>query len=150
HVLDASSPEVFTLHKTTVGVLEELGAAGKPTIIVLNKVDLIGNDPDRLHELKSRFDENVVFVSAATGEGIPTLLNLMGDMMVDRVSRLRLRIPQARQDVIALLHRDGKVVSTDYENNDVLLTAIVPHPMRHHVDPFIRPDPKTEDRPSRR
>ncbi|MEM9018626.1 MAG: GTPase HflX, partial [Verrucomicrobiota bacterium] len=35
HVIDASSPEVFTLHKSTLCVLEELGAAGNASFIVL-------------------------------------------------------------------------------------------------------------------
>src|SRR5690606_6935124 len=62
HVLDASSPQVFEFYRTTLDVLEELEAADKPTIVVLNKVDLVADDPDRVHELKSHFDENVVFV----------------------------------------------------------------------------------------
>ncbi|MEC5129083.1 GTPase HflX [Verrucomicrobiales bacterium BCK34] len=131
HVLDASSPEIYTLYETTLNVLEELKASGKPTIIVLNKIDLIKDDPDRLHELKSHFDENSVFVSVHTGEGMDRLMSKLTDMMVDRVSRLKLRIPQARHDLVALLHREGKIVSEEYKGNDVLLTAIIPHAMRH-------------------
>lgn len=131
HVLDASSPEIYALYDTTINVLEELKASGKPTLIVLNKIDLIKDDPDRLHELKSHFDDNSVFVSVRTGEGMDRLLSKLNDMMVDRVSRLSLRIPQARHDLVALLHREGKIVSEEYEGNDVLLTAIIPHAMRH-------------------
>lgn len=137
HVLDASSPEIYTLYETTLHVLEELKASGKPTIIVLNKIDLIKDDPDRLHELKSRFDDNSVFVSVYTGEGMDHLMSKLSDMMVDRVARLHLRIPQARHDLVALIHREGKIVSEDYEGNDVLLTAILPHSMRHLFVPMI-------------
>ncbi len=136
HVLDASSPEIYALYDTTLNVLEELKASGKPTIIVLNKIDLIKDDPDRLHELKSHFDDNSVFVSVHTGEGMDRLLSKLNDMMVDRVSRLNLRIPQARHDLVALLHREGKIVSEEYEGNDVLLTAIIPHVMRHLFEAF--------------
>ncbi len=144
HVLDASAPEVYAFHETTLSVLNELNAANKPTVVVLNKIDLIAGDEDRLHELKSHFDTNAVFVSIATGEGIPALLSRLSDMMVDRVSRLQLRIPQARQDLIALLHREGKLVSHDFEGNDVLITAIVPHALRHHFDPFVTAAGRTD------
>lgn len=137
HVLDASSPEVFTFHETTLNVLEELGAADKPTITVLNKIDLIADDPDRLHHLKSHFTENTVFVSVHTEEGISALIDRLSDMMVDRVARLFLRIPQSRQDLVALLHREAKIVGQEYEGNDVLINTIVPHPIRHHFEDFV-------------
>ena len=136
HVLDASAPEIYAFYETTRSVLTELGAVDKPTIIVLNKVDLIAGDEDRLHELKTKFDSSAVFISITTGEGIETLIQRLAGMMVDRVSRLPLRIPQARQDLIALLRRDGKIVNQDYEGNDIVLTAIIPHALRHHFEAY--------------
>lgn len=136
HVLDASALEIYAFYETTLAVLNELNAADKPTVIVLNKIDLIADDEDRLHELKSHFDDSAVFVSLTTGEGVPELINRLADMMVDRVSRLRLRIPQARQDLIALLHREGKMVNHDYEGNDIVLTAVIPHALRHYFEAF--------------
>ena len=136
HVLDASSQEIFSFYETTVSVLKELGAAEKPTVLVLNKMDLVADDEERVQELKAHFGEDAVFLSVATGEGKDALIGKMSDLMVDRVARLKLRIPQARQDVIALLHREAKILSTDYEGNDVLLTSIVPHALRHRVEKF--------------
>ncbi|NLT69854.1 MAG: GTPase HflX [Verrucomicrobiaceae bacterium] len=136
HVLDASAPEVYAFYETTRSVLAELGAADKPTVIVLNKIDLIADDEARRHELKSHFDSSAVFVSVATGEGIETLIHRLTGMMVDRVARLPLRIPQARQDLIALLHREGKIVKQDYDGNDIVLTAIIPHLLRHHFEAY--------------
>jgi len=136
HVLDASSQEIFSFYETTVSVLKELGAADKPAVLVLNKMDLVADDEERVQELKSHFGEDAVFLSVATGEGMDALIGKMSDLMVDRVARLKLRIPQARQDVIALLHREAKILSTDYEGNDVLLTSIVPHALRHRVEKF--------------
>lgn len=136
HVLDASSQEIFSFYETTVSVLKELGAAEKPTVFVLNKMDLVADDEERVQELKAHFGEDAVFLSVATGQGMDALIGKMSDLMVDRVARLKLRIPQARQDVIALLHREAKILSTDYEGNDVVLTSIVPHALRHRVEKF--------------
>ncbi len=144
HVLDASAPEVYAFHETTLAVLRELGAADKPTLTVLNKIDLLAEDAGRLHELKRHFDRNSVFVSVATGEGIPALVHRLAAMMGDRVTRQSLRLPQARQDLVALLHREAKVVTTEYEGNDVVLTAIIPHTLRHHFEPFLQTATKEE------
>jgi 50S ribosomal subunit-associated GTPase HflX len=66
---------------------------------------------------------------------------------VDRVYRLQLRIPQARQDLVALLYREGKIVSEDYENNDILINAVIPHSLRHRYDDFM--EPKEADKESK-
>lgn len=137
HVVDASSPEIFALYETTRTVLQELGADDKPTVLVINKVDLIEGDEERLHELRSHFDPGAVFISAVTGQGMERLTHRLADMMVDRVARMSLRIPQSQHDLIALLHREAKILSTEYEGNDVLLTSIVPHTLRHRFEPFL-------------
>lgn len=139
HVVDASSPEIFDLYETTRTVLQELGADEKPTVIVVNKVDLLEGEEERIHELKSHFDSSAVFISAVTGQGLEGLTHRLSDMMVDRVARVALRIPQAQHDLISLLHREAKILSTDYEGNDVLLTAIVPHTLRHRFESFVDP-----------
>jgi GTP-binding protein HflX len=136
HVLDASAERVMDFYQTTVDVLNELGAGDKPTIVALNKIDLLAEDQDRLHALKASFNGSAVFISIHTGEGLDSLINKMGDQLVDRVGRMTLRIPQARQDLVALLHREGKILKEDYEDNDVLLTAIVPNAFRHQFAPF--------------
>ncbi len=139
HVLDASAPEVFAFHETTLSVLNELGAADKPTLTVLNKMDRIADDEERQQELRRHFHRNAVFVSVHTGENIPELIHRLCDMMVDRVGRLQLRLPQTRQDLLALLHREAKILSLEYEENDILLNTIVPHTLRHQFEAYVDP-----------
>ncbi len=139
HVLDASAERVHDFYQTTVDVLAELGAGDKPTLVVLNKIDLLADDPDRLHALRAHFNGSAVFVSIRTGQGIDQLVNRLTDLLVDRVAKVRLRLPQSRQDLVALLHREGKILSTDYEGNDILLLAIVPHLIRHTFEPYLAP-----------
>jgi hypothetical protein len=35
------------------------------------------------------------------------------------------------------LHRDAKVLSTDYEGNDILLRAVVPPMLAGRLEPFV-------------
>ena len=124
HVLDASSPEVEKFYKTTMEVLEELGAGDKPIITVLNKIDVL-NDPVKLAGLEVTFP-NTISVSAMTGEGIENLLTQCSEMLADRVQTITYRIPQSRGDIPGLLHREAKVLSTEYDGNYMILEAVVP------------------------
>ena len=139
HLLDASDPEVMGTYKTTQEVLAELGADEKRKLLVFNKVDLVEDEATR-RELESKFPE-ACFISAGTGEGLEHLENRMSTMLAKRVQRLHLRIPQSRHDVVTRLHRDGKVISTDYEGQDVLLQAVIPKALQDLVTPFIEEAP---------
>jgi GTP-binding protein HflX len=124
HVLDASSPEVEKYYETTMEVLEELGAGDKPVITVLNKIDVL-NDPVKLAGLEVTFP-NTISVSAITGKGCDELLVRCSEMLADRVSTQTYRIPQSRGDLSGLLHRDAKVLETEYDGNDIIVKAVVP------------------------
>ncbi|HCQ38291.1 MAG TPA: GTPase HflX, partial [Verrucomicrobiales bacterium] len=119
HVLDASEPELERLCDTTLEVMTELGAAEKPVLTVLNKIDLV-DDPQRLRALEAQFPE-AVSISAKSGEGMDALHHKFVDYLSRAVSRRRYRIPQHRGDLVSLLHAEAKVLETSYEGNDVLV-----------------------------
>lgn len=138
HVLDASAENVTDFYQTTIDVLSELGAVDKKTLLAFNKIDLLEKSEAgrlRLHELKGLYPD-ACFISVVSGEGMEELVLRMNALNHDRVSRLKLRIPQARQDLMALLHRDGKILDQEYEGNDILLTAMVPRAQLHHFEEF--------------
>jgi len=123
HVLDASEPELERLCDTTLEVMTELGAADKPVLTVLNKIDLV-DDPQRLRALQSQFPE-AVSISARSGEGMDALHHKFVDYLSRAVSRRRYRIPQHRGDLVSLLHAEAKVLETSYEGNDVFVEVLV-------------------------
>jgi len=135
HVLDATSPEIERFHRTTLEVLDELGAEGKPAITVLNKIDRV-EDPEQIASLARMFPD-ALRVSAVTHAGLDRLLNACSTALADRVRCLDYRIPQQRADLVGLLHRDAKVLSTDYEGNDILVRAVVPPMLAGRLEAFI-------------
>lgn len=139
HVLDATSPEVATFHDTTLEVLKELGAEDKPMVVVLNKTDLI-DDPERLADLRRRFPEAIV-AAAATGAGMEDLLKACCVQLAARVRRKTYRIPQQRADLVSLLHREAKVLSTEYENDDIIVGAVVPAAIAGRLEGFVLTHP---------
>lgn len=134
HVLDATSDEVFAHYETTRKVLGELGADEKRSLVVLNKIDRVEGE-GLLADLRARFPD-ALEASAVTGEGLVEVVAKFAEFLSDRVVRLNFRIPQARGDISGLIHREGKVISTDYEGNDVLLTAVVPKDLAGRVAEF--------------
>jgi GTP-binding protein HflX len=78
HVVDGSSPEFAEQMAEVQRVLAEIGAADLPQIVVFNKLDrLVETERPRVLtdsvELGSGRRAERVFVSAATGEGLPSL-----------------------------------------------------------------------------
>lgn len=71
HVADVSHQHFEEQIKVVEQTLVGIGASGKPTIIVLNKADLLPKDIDK-EALKRRF-HNACIVSALTGEGLEEL-----------------------------------------------------------------------------
>ena len=135
HVLDASSPEVFNFHRTTMEVLAELGAGDKRIITVFNKVDLLAHDPHALNPLRRHFPD-ALFVSTRTGEGLDDLLARMADQLAGRSERVELLLPLDRADLLSSLHRQGQVLSTEYEDAGVRVHAVVPLKALASVEPY--------------
>ena len=121
HVIDGSSENVEEHYKTTLDVLKELGADEKRIISAINKTDLIS--AERLQELKNIFPE-AVLISVQKRHGFEGLLDKINEMLLSNIVRKTLKIPQSRQDLVALLHREGKILSQDYEQNDIIINAI--------------------------
>jgi GTP-binding protein HflX len=120
HVLDVSQPEVMAFYETTRRVLENLGADSRRTLVVFNKIDrLAGTAPA---EIRHRFPQ-AVFVSVHTGEGLPELIDRIGEFVADDLETLELAIPHGRADLIARLHREGDVRESEYRDTHVFLRA---------------------------
>ena len=125
HLLDATQPEIFAFHRTTMEVLAELGAPDKKILTVFNKVDLL---PDRsaLNPLRRHFPE-ALFISTVTGEGLDELLHRMEQELADRFERVELVLPADRADLLSGLHRHGQVLSTAYlDDGAIRVHAVVP------------------------
>lgn len=145
HLLDASAPEVLEFHQTTVDVLAELGAGSRPVLIVFNKVDKV-SDPAVLHRLRLHFPD-AHFISVHTGEGIDELLEKMSEMAAPGTVTRELRLPATESELLARLHRQAKVHSLTYDQNDAVMTATLPQRLAAECAKFIVPPKKSAIRP---
>jgi GTP-binding protein HflX len=136
HVLDASQPEVLTFHDTTMKVLGDLGAEEKRMILVFNKIDRI-EPRGALDPLRRRFP-SAHFVSVHTGEGIAGLLEHMAEEVSGEAKICTLQIPVSQGDKLARLHRSAKVLQTEYADDLVCVTAVLPARLAADYSAFIK------------
>ncbi|MBI5153778.1 GTPase HflX [Candidatus Poribacteria bacterium] len=135
HVVDCAHPQALDHIRATNEILEELGAADKQTILVLNKVDLV---PDRA-ELR-RFDglaDHTLATSTVTGEGIPELLGAIASFLRESLADLHLRVPTTRFDIVSAVHREGEVLEEKYVESDVVMHVLFPRRFMRVVEPFV-------------
>ena len=127
-VVDASDEDALRHYETTCEVLNSLGAEDKPMVVVWNKCDLI---PEEMREvtlqaLAAKVSCPSLTMSVVQEKGVDALMSACVEMLSHRVERQTYRIPLAESRIIAIMHRDGKVLSTEYEGNDAIVEAILP------------------------
>jgi len=138
HVVDLSHPQADEQILAVNAVLEEIGADGKPTLMVLNKIDRFGSDA----LLKRYFDRfpSAVGVSAKTGEGIPELLAELGSLLRPIREFVELNVPHQESAVIARLHAQAQVVERNYDGETARFKARIPPHLHREFSAFIVPE----------
>src|SRR3984893_14739097 len=128
HVLDASHAAMRDHFQATNEVLEELAALDKPLILALNKRDLL--DPGTLAMIRRRGDwspyEEVVAISARTGEGIESLMHAIERQTQENLTQVSLLIPYEHAGVEAEVREHGRVLSCDYAGDGIRIAVEVP------------------------
>jgi GTP-binding protein HflX len=134
HVVDLSHPRVDEHIAAVDTVVKELGAFGKQTLMVFNKIDALAND-DLIGVYTSRFPGSVA-ISARKGTGVAGLVHaLEGELGAWRL-RSRFRIPQSEAGLIAEIHRVGHVLELRYEGEFAEVVAHTPPELQQKLAPF--------------
>jgi GTPase len=124
HVVDVSHPQYEEHIAATEAVIHELGADGKHTLIVFNKMDRVTNF-EAVESALLRHPRSVA-VSVKTGENIGDFVEELQNQLAAWRMRQKFRIPQADSAALAELHRAGHVIEISYDGDDALVTAHIP------------------------
>jgi GTP-binding protein HflX len=124
HVVDVSHPQAEEQILAVNTVLEEIGAAGKPTLMVFNKMDRF-EKPEVLGKFLERFPQGVG-ISAKTGAGFVALEAELGTLLRPIRRLIELSIPHDASAAIARLHEVGQVVERDYTGEQARFRARIP------------------------
>lgn len=114
-VLDVSSPSIEEQAETVDEILRDLGAADKPRVVALNKVDLLGTAARRraIGTLSSRYP-GAVAISAIGRAGFGELLGALDQASRVDMVNLEILVPYGSEGVLAALRKIGGVERTEY------------------------------------
>ncbi len=134
HIVDLSHPRVDDQMEAVDNVIKELGAFGKQTVTVFNKIDKLANR-ELADTYTKRFPGSVA-ISARTGEGVSKLVQTLEHALSSWRLRSRFQIPASETALIAEIHRVGHVLELKYEGNDALIVAHVPPELAQKLERF--------------
>jgi GTP-binding protein HflX len=136
HVVDVSHPQALEQIGAVDAVLKEIGAEGKPTLMVFNKIDQLNGQQAALNTFLERHPEGVA-ISAMTGEGLTALLAQLGSQLRPVREFMELSVPHDRSGVIARLHEVGQVIEREYNGQTARFKARIPPHFHEEFAPFV-------------
>ncbi|MCH5188113.1 MAG: GTPase HflX [Oscillospiraceae bacterium] len=120
HVIDAADPELQNHIRVVDELLSELGCKAQRTIAVFNKSDIA---PPLSPRPKGEYTD-YAFVSAATGEGIESLMTILEDALPGKKRKVTVLIPYAQSGTAAKLHDGEVILAESYENEGTRITLM--------------------------
>jgi GTPase len=134
-VVDATHDNAIEQSQTVDEVLTELGAADKPRITALNKIDLLP-DPTTID---TSLYENAVAVSAVTRANLEALLRRIGEVVTAGMARVRVVLPFERGDLVEAFHRRGHVNVQRTDEAGTYLEGLLPKALLSAFAPYRQP-----------
>ena len=129
HVIDISNPEWEEQARIVDDLIRQLGAEGTPCLRVYNKCDrYIGILPH---------GEDVVCMSARTGEGADVLVQKLLDLVSGRRRTVSLSIPYSDAGVIDLLKKEAVIGSMEYTDSGISAEVTVPDELFGRITKYI-------------
>ncbi len=133
HVADVTSPTAHEQQRQVEAVLKELEVQHTPQVRVMNKADLLPAAQRKLLANTPR----VVYISAAKREGLNELLAAIdGQMDVDALRRLQVRVPQSEGKLLAQIEARAHVLHREYRDSTVQMELDAPESLARVLDHY--------------
>jgi len=133
-VADAADPFAPDHIRVVDEILNELGASGKPSIVVWNKWDKV---PEDFHTPYFRDEREEINVSALTGMGLDALKAAIKQKLEAKTEELKLNVPFSEGWVLPFLYENGLVKNVSYSENTSMVEVEIDKSFVGRVRPFI-------------
>ncbi|SDK56732.1 ribosome rescue GTPase HflX [Microbulbifer yueqingensis] len=126
HVVDAASDDRLRLMEEVQLVLEEIGAADLPQLVVYNKIDLLAAKEPTI-DRDADGVPRAVWLSAVTGEGCELLVDAISERLGEQMVRGHLLVAARHSRLRAQLYEMNAVKGEEYrDNGDCELELVLP------------------------
>lgn len=135
HVIDASNPEWREQAHIVDELIRELGAEQIPCIRVYNKCDVA-------FTAQQEREADAVYISAKTGEGIPTLLSAVDKKLDKGTKRVVIHLPYDKTGLLDGLYREAKVENVAYGETVDVTAVCAPRIMgqlKDYIEGWVEP-----------
>ena len=102
-------------------------------MLVVNKIDAV--DPVELTRLRGLLPD-AAFVSAHAGTGIEDLRERLSEVLGGLDVDVTVLLPYSRGDLVARIHADGRIISSDHEEGGTRIRARVPQALAAALSEF--------------
>lgn len=124
HVLDVGHPHARQQYQTVHEVLNEIGAKGKPEVLLLNKIDTDEGE-EALPEWQS-LHQDAIPISAKTGRGLGELAGAVAAFIRTQHVEVKLETDSSNGKLLAFLEAHCRIHDRQYTDGRVRLDASVP------------------------
>src|SRR5882762_11637176 len=118
HVVDAADPAFRSHIQVTKEVLEDIGAGKLPSLVILNKIDIV--DSSRKALLGKELPEAIA-MSALNPQDIEALHSRLVTFFLDTMTDVELVVAYGKEGVLADIRKNVHVLSESYEEKGVCL-----------------------------
>ncbi len=125
HVVDAAHPRAAEQLEAVKAILGELGVGDTPTLLVLNKSDLLPEGLDARTALELT-DEEAVVVSAQNGFGLGALRARVARRLGMAVREVEVELPFSEGRLVALFRREGFLIREEHRSRGTRLHGHLP------------------------
>ena len=84
--------------------------------------------------LKDNRADKVVYISAATGQGLDTLDAAITDILNRDKVKLERILPFTHSNLLDRIHKEGQVLSEEYTENGIMVCAYIPAHLAQYID----------------
>lgn len=144
HVVDSAHPNLDAQMEAVSKVLNSLGAAEKPVIVVYNKADLCP-EPGRDDSVclpacrgRAGFESPAAAISALSGQGVGELLRLVAEMLSAGRLRQKYFIPHEKSAVLSMIHEKGRVLGEEHGQDGVIVEAELGRVWAHRIEARLK------------
>ncbi len=131
HVVDASSLHAEEQIQAVKKVLKELACDGRPTLLVLNKIDQL-KDLSYLQVLQAHHPRAVA-VSAFKGQGLDELRDAVIEMISADFAQVSIDVDAGNGRVLAYLAQHADIYRQEFHDNRIKMYGSMPKHLVRHI-----------------